>query len=186
MEVGRGRSVTATSSRPVNPGCSSRPRVWLLCSGMAFSLSSSAFKEGATIPGKYTCDGADVSPSLGWSGAPPGTVAFALISDDPDAPAGTWVHWVIYNLPVSVTSLPEAVPTSETVPSLGGALQGKNDFRKIGYGGPCPPPGKPHHYHFTLYALDAALPLQAGATKAEVQRAMQGHILGTAVIVGTY
>jgi len=151
-----------------------------------FTLTSSAFKPDAPIPVEFTCDGPDRSPALAWNGAPAGTKAFALISDDPDAPAGTWVHWVIYNLPVSVTLLPEAVPTSETVPSLGGALQGKNDFRKIGYGGPCPPPGKPHHYHFTLYALDAALPLKAGATKAEVQRAMQGHILGTAVIVGTY
>src|SRR5207247_10225535 len=98
MEVGRGRSVTATSSRPVNPGCSSRPRVWLLCSGMAFSLSSAAFKEGATIPGKYTCDGADVSPPLGWSGAPPGTVALALIAYDPDAPGGARGRWGLVDL----------------------------------------------------------------------------------------
>src|SRR5207247_2478863 len=120
----RGRSVTATSSRPVNPGCSSRPRVWLLCSGMAFSLSSPAFKEGAAVPGKYTCDGADVSPPLGWSGAPPGTAALALTADDPDAPAGTWVHWVLYNLPGTVSHLPENVPKTETVPDLGGALKG--------------------------------------------------------------
>src|SRR6266513_737385 len=171
MEVGRGRSVTATSSRPVNPGCSSRPRVWLLCSGMAFSLSSSAFKEGATIPGKYTCDGADVSPSLGWSGAPPGTVAFALIADDPDAPAGTWVHWVLYDLPAAAAQLSENVEKSDAPASLGGAR---------------PPPGPAHRYFFKLYALDAPLKLQAGATKRDVEAAMQGHVLGTAQLMGTY
>src|SRR2546429_2087750 len=140
MHAGRGRSVTATSSRPVNPGCSSRPRVWLLCSGMAFSLSSPAFKEGATIPGKYTCDGADVSPSLSWGGAPPGTVTFALIADDPDAPAGTWVHWVLYDLPAATTQLAENVEKSDAPASLGGAQQGRTDFRRPGYGGRGPPP----------------------------------------------
>src|SRR5213596_808320 len=130
MHVGRRRSVTATSSRPVNPGCSSRPRVWLLCSGMAFSLSSAAFKEGATIPGKYTCDGADVSPPLGWSGAPPGTVALALTADDPDAPAGTWVHWVLYNLPADNIGMVENLPATDELRA--GGFQGKNDFGKIG------------------------------------------------------
>src|SRR5881392_4463329 len=186
MEVGRGRSVTATSSRPVNPGCSSRPRVWLLCSGMTFSISSPAFKEGAIIPGKYTCDGADVSPPLGWSGAPPGTAALALTADDPDAPAGTWVHWVLYNLPGTVSHLPENVPKTETLPDLGGALQGRTDFRRPGYGGPCPPPGPAHRYFFKLYALDAPLKLQAGATKRDVEAAMQGRVLGTAQLMGTY
>src|SRR5438309_10724900 len=109
---------------------------------MSFSLSSPAFKEGAAVPGKYTCDGADVSPPLGWSGAPPGTAALALTADDPDAPAGTWVHWVLYNLPGTVSHLPENVPKTETLPDLGGALQGRTDFRRPGYGGPCPPPDR--------------------------------------------
>jgi len=153
---------------------------------MAFSLSSSAFKDGATIPGKYTCDGADVSPSLGWSGAPPGTVAFALIADDPDAPAGTWVHWVLYDLPAAAAQLSENVEKSDAPASLGGARQGRTDFRRVGYGGPCPPPGPAHRYFFKLYALDAPLKLQAGATKRDVEAAMQGHVLGTAQLMGTY
>src|SRR2546429_2057897 len=163
MHAGRGRSVTATSSRPVNPGCSSRPRVWLLCSGMGFSLSSPAFKEGATIPGKYTCDGADVSPSLGWSGAPPGTVAFALIADDPDAPAGTWVHWVLYDLPAAAAQLSENVEKSDAPASLGGARQGRTDFRRVGYGGPGPPPRPAPPDFFKLYAPAAPPKMQAGA-----------------------
>ena len=153
---------------------------------MAFSLSSPAFKEGATIPGKYTCDGADVSPSLSWSGAPPGTVTFALIADDPDAPAGTWVHWVLYDLPAATTQLAENVERSDAPASLGGARQGRTDFRRPGYGGPCPPPGPAHRYFFKLYALDAPLKLQAGATKWDVEAAMQGHVLGTAQLMGTY
>ena len=153
---------------------------------MAFSLSSPAFKEGATIPGKYTCDGADVSPSLSWGGAPPGTVTFALIADDPDAPAGTWVHWVLYDLPAATTQLAENVERSDAPASLGGARQGRSDFRHPGYGGPCPPPGPAHRYFFKLYALDAPLKLQAGATKWDVEAAMQGHVLGTAQLMGTY
>ena len=153
---------------------------------MAFSLSSPAFKEGATIPGTYTCDGADVSPSLSWSGAPPGTVTFALIADDPDAPAGTWVHWVLYDLPAATTQLAENVEKSDVLASLGGARQGRTDFRRPGYGGPCPPPGPAHRYFFKLYALDAPLKLPASATKRDVEAAMQGHVLGTAQLMGTY
>jgi Raf kinase inhibitor-like YbhB/YbcL family protein len=153
---------------------------------MAFALSSTAFKEGATIPVKHTCDGADVSPLLAWNGAPPGTRVFALIADDPDAPAGTWVHWVLYNLPGTAAGLPENVAKAETLPDLGGAAQGRTDFRRPGYGGPCPPPGPAHRYFFKLYALDAPLGLKAGATKQEVERAMQGHVLATAQVMGTY
>lgn len=153
---------------------------------MAFSVSSSAFQEGAAIPVQYTCDGADLSPPLSWAGAPRGTASFALIADDPDAPAGTWVHWVMYNLPGTVSELPENVPKSEAPTSLGGALQGKNDFRRAGYGGPCPPPGPAHRYFFKLYALDTTLRLKAGAAKQDVERAMQGHALGTAQLMGTY
>ena len=153
---------------------------------MALILTSGAFTAGGVIPAKHSCDGADVSPSLTWSGTPPGTVALALIADDPDAPAGTWVHWVLFNLPGSLTALPEGVPKTEALRDFGGALQGRNDFRRVGYGGPCPPPGKPHRYFFKLYALDAALPLKAGATKAEVERAMRGHVLGETQLMGTY
>src|SRR5437016_13101607 len=119
---------------------------------MSFSLSSPAFKEGAAVPGKYTCDGADVSPPLGWSGAPPGTAALALTADDPDAPAGTWVHWVLYNLPGTVSHLPENVPKTETLPDLGGALQGRTDFRCPGYGGPRPAPSARRQCFFTPIA----------------------------------
>ena len=153
---------------------------------MAFSVTSPAFREGAAIPGKHTCDGADVSPPLAWSAAPAGTRAFALIVDDPDAPAGTWVHWVLYNLPGTTLGLPENVTKTDQLPNLGGALQGRNDFRRPGYGGPCPPPGPAHRYFFKLYALDTPLGLKAGASKPDVERAMQGHVLATAQFMGTY
>ena len=153
---------------------------------MALILTSGAFAAGGAIPAKYTCDGSDVSPALAWSGAPAGTAAFALIADDPDAPAGTWVHWVLFNLPGSLTALPEDVAKTDQLAALGGALQGRNDFRRIGYGGPCPPAGRPHRYFFKLYALDAALPLKAGATKQDVERAMRGHVLGEASLMGSY
>ena len=153
---------------------------------MSLILTSGAFTAGGVIPAKHSCDGADISPSLAWSGTPPGTVALALIADDPDAPAGTWVHWVLFNLPGSLTALPEGVAKTDQLADFGGALQGRNDFRRVGYGGPCPPPGKPHRYFFKLYALDAALPLKAGATKQEVERAMRGHVLAEAALMGTY
>lgn len=149
-------------------------------------LTTAAFTEGGTIPAKHTCDGPDLSPPLAWSGTPAGTKAFALICDDPDAPAGTWVHWVLYNVPGTAAQLPENVPKAETVPALGGALQGRNDSRKIGYAGPCPPPGRPHRYFFKLYALGTSLALKAGATKADVERAMKGNVLAEAQLIGTY
>jgi Raf kinase inhibitor-like YbhB/YbcL family protein len=147
-------------------------------------LTSNAFKEGQPIPVQYTCDGKDVSPPLQWTGAPANTRSLALIADDPDAPAGTWVHWVLYDLPASATELAEDTPKSQHL--SGGAKQGLNDFRRLGYGGPCPPPGKPHRYFFKLYALDTRLELKPGATKAEVERALQNHILGQAQLMGTY
>ena len=153
---------------------------------MTFAITSSAFQDGAPIPGRHTCDGGDVSPPLAWSGVPGGTAAFALIADDPDAPAGTWVHWVLYNIPATVNRLPEGVAKTEALPDLGGALQGRNDFRRVGYGGPCPPPGPPHHYFFKLYALDAPLRLKAGVQKHDVEAAMRGHTLGTTQLVGMY
>ncbi len=147
-------------------------------------LTSSAFAEGKPIPIQYTCDGAAVSPPLVWSEIPAHTRSFALICDDPDAPGGTWVHWVIYGLPDTARELSERTATTEQLPD--GARQGLNDFRRVGYGGPCPPPGTPHRYFFKLYALDADLPLKPRATKAALLRAMEGHVLGAAQLMGTY
>src|SRR5438067_10465038 len=129
---------------------------------MAFTLQSSAFQNGGNIPKKFTCEAADVTPELNWSGAPEKTQSFALSADDPDAPMGTWVHWVIYDLPPNTTKLSEGVPKQEQAAS---GTQGTNDFGKIGYGGPCPPPGKPHRYFFKLYALDGTLNLKPRASK---------------------
>lgn len=151
---------------------------------MAFALKSQAFKEGDLIPTKYTCEGPDVSPPLRWGDPPHGTRSFALIADDPDAPMGTWVHWVIFNLPERQRDLPEGVPTQETLPN--GARQGLNDFKNVGYGGPCPPPGKPHRYYFRLYALDTMLDLKPRATKARVLEACKGHILAEAQLMGRF
>jgi len=151
---------------------------------MTILLNSSGFADGSPIPSKYTCDGNDVSPPMKWSGVPDGTKSLALICDDPDAPAGIWVHWVMYNIPATVTELPEGVPTSDAV--LGSARQGVNDFRRIGYGGPCPPRGNPHRYYFKLYALDTELTLKPKATKKDVVNAMQGHILAEGQLMGTY
>jgi Raf kinase inhibitor-like YbhB/YbcL family protein len=147
-------------------------------------ITSTAFREGTSIPVKHTCDGADVSPPLKWSGAPVGTKSLVLISDDPDAPVGTWVHWVLYDMPPTVTELQENLPKTATVPGVG--TQGTNDFRRLGYGGPCPPPGKAHRYFFKLYALDKTLDLKPGATKKEVEQAMAQHILAQGQLMGTY
>jgi len=152
---------------------------------MAFTLTSTAFRDGAAIPVKHTCDGVDASPQLAWSDPPAGTRSFALIADDPDAPAGSWVHWVVYNLPAAVAELPENVAKVEAL-DLGGARQGRNDFRRPGYGGPCPPPGPAHRYFFTLYALDTPLTLKAGAQRKDVETAMEGHVLGSAQLMAKY
>ena len=146
-------------------------------------LTSTAFKEGEAIPRGYTCDGANVSPPLEWTGVSKTAKTIALIADDPDAPAGTWVHWVLYNLPAGGLGLIENTPPTETL--NGGGVQGKNDFGKIGYGGPCPPSGT-HRYFFKFYALDSDLSLKPGATKAEVEKAMEGHIVGQAQLMGKY
>lgn len=151
---------------------------------MNFILISSAFKEGETIPQQYTCAGRDVSPPLHWSVPPAGTRSYVIIADDPDAPAGTWVHWVIYNVPLDLRGVSEGVPTDEQV--LDGALQGMNDFKRVGYGGPCPPPGMPHRYLFKLYALDKVLDLKPRATKAQVLDACKGHILAEAQLMARY
>lgn len=146
-------------------------------------LTSKVFKQEETIPKKYTCDGKDVSPPLRWENAPDNTKSFALIFDDPDAPAGTWVHWVIFNMPADVDSLAENVTPSKELAN--GARQGINDFHKYGYGGPCPP-GEEHRYFFKLYALDKKLNLQSGATKSELINAMEGHIIARAELIGLY
>ena len=151
---------------------------------MALSISSPVFQEGEGIPAKYSCEGQDISPPLVWGEPPADTNSFALIVDDPDAPGRVFTHWVLFNLPADSRELPEAVPTQPQLSS--GALQGKNDFGKTGYGGPCPPPGRPHRYQFTLYALDQLLDLKSGASKQQVLEAMQGHILGQGQLTGTY
>ena len=151
---------------------------------MKLEITSNSFSAQQNIPKQYTCDAEDRSPELHWSKPPAGTKSVALIADDPDAPASTWVHWVLFNLPADTQNLPEGVPKSESLES--GALQGTNDFGKIGYGGPCPPPGKPHRYFFKLYALDGKLNLKAGAKKADVERAMKGHVLAQGETVGRY
>lgn len=150
----------------------------------SLELKSSAFQAGGDIPRKHTCDANDVSPELSWSNIPVGTRAFAMITDDPDAPAGTWVHWVIYDLPADTKELAEGVPTTEALTN--GAKQGTNDFRKLGYGGPCPPPGLPHRYFFKLYALDAPTGLKPGASKQQLLKAIENHVLGEAEIIGRY
>jgi Raf kinase inhibitor-like YbhB/YbcL family protein len=151
---------------------------------MPLSITSSAFAHQASIPKVYTCDGADISPPLTWTDPPAGTVSVALICDDPDAPVGTWVHWVLYNVPAATRALPERLPTNETLPD--GSKQGMTDFRRIGYGGPCPPKGPAHRYFFKLYALDATLTLPPKATKSQVERAMEGHMLANAQLIGRY
>ncbi|MGB5289740.1 MAG: YbhB/YbcL family Raf kinase inhibitor-like protein [Ignavibacteriaceae bacterium] len=150
---------------------------------MEIKLTSTAFKEGEFIPEKYTCDGENVSPPLEWNGIPAATKSIALICDDPDAPIGTWVHWVIFNIPASVNKLNENVPLNKVLED--GTVQGNNDFRKIGYGGPCPPGGT-HRYFFKIYALDKRIELVPGATKAELIKEMEGHILADGKLMGTF
>jgi len=147
------------------------------------TIESSAFGEGGMISQQYTCDGKNVSPPLKWSEPPEETGSFALISDDPDAPAGTWVHWVVYNIPADVRELPENIPSTENLSD--GTVQGITDFRSIGYGGPCPPSGT-HRYYFKVYALDAMLDLSSGASKQQLLAAMEGHILAQGELMGRY
>lgn len=145
---------------------------------MTIQVTSSAFAEGETIPRRHTCDGEDFSPPLNWSAIPEGTASLALIVDDPDAPRGDWVHWVLVDLPPELTGLPEG--------AQGVGIDGRNDFGRQGYGGPCPPKGSTHRYFFKVYALDQALGLKSGATKRDVEKAMQGHILTLGRLMGRY
>jgi len=148
------------------------------------SISSDAFNNGSSIPVEHTCDGEDHSPALSWDTVPAGTRSIALIVDDPDAPGKTFIHWVIYNIPTDSTGLPAAVPKNKTLDD--GSLQGKNDFGRIGYNGPCPPPGKAHRYFFKVYALDTTSGLKSGATKSQLETAMSGHIIAQGEMIGKY
>jgi len=151
---------------------------------MALRVHSTRWKSGDTIPTKYTGDGPDVSPPLSFEGVPPGTKAFALICDDPDAPVGTWVHWVIYDIPGNATGLAEGVAKDATLPD--GSRQGRNSWKKSGYGGPSPPPGKPHRYFFRLYALRESLGLRPGLTANEVETAARAKAIESAQFLGVY
>ena len=150
---------------------------------MTMKLTSTAFEEGGMIPAEYTCDGQNISPPLAWSGVPDGAKTLALIADDPDAPRGTWVHWIVYQIPPTEKGLPENVPARATLDN--GARQGTNDFKKTAYGGPCPPSGT-HRYFFKLYALDADLNLPPGATKDQLLKATEGHVLAEGQLMGRY
>lgn len=150
----------------------------------SFSVSSAAFSAGARVPEEYTCSGANHSPALQWSGAPAGVKEYALIVADPDAPSGTFIHWVAYNIPSSVTSLPEGVAVGKGL--AGGGIQGANGAGRKGYFGPCPPPGSDHHYHFQVFALDAPLNAAPDLEADALESAMKGHVIGTAELVGVY
>jgi Raf kinase inhibitor-like YbhB/YbcL family protein len=184
-----------------------RPGIWLALIGMGLGMAaaacgdagkqegdtvaeeslklvSSAFAHEEVIPVRHTCDGEDLSPPLSWTGAPTETKAFALICDDPDAPMGTWDHWLLFNIPAEKTSLPEGVPADAE--QADGSLGGLNSWQRNGYGGPCPPPGKPHRYFFRIYALSTPVELGAEATKSDLLQAMEGTILASGTLMGLY
>ena len=148
------------------------------------SISVEGFKHGETIPDIYTCKGKDVSPSLSWKGIPTQTKSIALIMDDPDATGGTFVHWILYNVPAKTKELPEGMAFDKILAD--GSMQGVTDFGRTGYGGPCPPPGKTHRYFFKIYSLDTNITLAAGASKKQLENAMSGHILAKGEIVGIF
>ena len=147
------------------------------------SISAEAFQSGGAIPEEYTCDGSDVSPALSWRGIPANAKSIALIMDDPDAPMGTFVHWVLFNIPPGTAKLPRGVPKNRTLND--GSSQGITDFGRTGYGGPCPPGGT-HRYYFRLYALDTMLDLQPGSSRKQLENAMKGHILAQGELMGKY
>jgi Raf kinase inhibitor-like YbhB/YbcL family protein len=151
---------------------------------MTLEVKVDSFAYGAEIPRRYTCGGANLSPVFNWGGVSPAAKSLAIVVDDPDAPKGTWTHWILWNIPSFLTALPEGLFAAETLAD--GTRQGTNDFSRIGYGGPCPPPGKPHRYFFKLFALDTLLDLQPGAKRKELDHAMRGHILSQADWMGTY
>ena len=151
---------------------------------MKIQVTTTAFAEGQPIPSRHAYDKQDISPALQWSGVPPAAKSLALVCDDPDAPMGTWVHWVLYDLPPATVGLAEGVTKSPELAN--GAKQGMNDYKRIGYGGPCPPPGRAHRYFFKLYALDTMSELKPGLTKKNLLKAMDGHVIAEAQMMGTY
>lgn len=151
---------------------------------MTIRVETTAFAPGGNIPAQFTCTGANISPALRWSGVPAGAKSLALILHDPDAPVGDFTHWLLYGLAPTVSELGENIARTPEVPGLG--RQGTNDFRKIGYGGPCPPPGKPHRYFFRVYALDTELSLAAGADRAAVEAAIRGHVMAEGELMGKF
>jgi hypothetical protein len=151
---------------------------------MGITITSMAFAAGKSIPVKFTGQGMNISPDLTWSGAPPSVKSYVLVCDDPDAPGGRWVHWTMWNIPSSATSLPEGVAGDATL--LDGSIQGITSFGRRGYGGPMPPKGNAHHYYFRMYALDALLTLDASASRAQLDEAMRGHVLSQGQLMGTY
>jgi Raf kinase inhibitor-like YbhB/YbcL family protein len=151
---------------------------------MGITITSTAFSAGKSIPVKFTGQGKNISPDLAWSGAPASVKSYVLVCDDPDAPAGTWVHWTMWNIPPSATSLPEGVTPDATL--LDGSIQGVTSSGRHGYGGPMPPKGNAHHYYFRMYALDTLLTLDASASRAQLDGAMRGHVLSQGQLMGTY
>jgi Raf kinase inhibitor-like YbhB/YbcL family protein len=154
--------------------------------GARLAVGSPAFAAGAAIPRRHACDGEDLSPAISWSGAPASTREFAIVCEDPDAPGGTFVHWVIWGIPATVSSLPEGIAAGDHVVGVASALQGTNGFRVHGYRGPCPPPGNPHHYRFRVYALSDRIDLPAGSTVERLRSAMDGHVAAAGEVIGTY
>jgi Raf kinase inhibitor-like YbhB/YbcL family protein len=152
--------------------------------GVELQIESTAFAESGDIPIRFTCDGDDTSPPLAWSEPPPETQSLALIAEDPDAPGGTWDHWVLFNIPAAIHLLPQGVPADPLPNGLG--IHGSNSWHRLGYGGPCPPTGSTHRYYFYVYALDTDLSLEAGSTKQEIRQAMQGHILAQGSLMARY
>ena len=175
--------VTPTEQTVVLPTETSLSDESLEAKGVPFTLSSEAFAQEDPIPVKFSCDGENVSPPLEWSDPPKGTESFALISDDPDAPGGTWVHWILYNIPADARALPEAISAVDKLSD--GSRHGENSFGRLDYGGPCPPGGT-HRYFFKLYALDVALDLEPGVKKETLLQTMEGHILEQVELMGTY
>ena len=153
-------------------------------SSSKIELKTTSFTPDGFIPKRFTCEAADVSPALAWTDPPTGTQSFAIIEDDPDAPSGTFVHWLVYDLPATYRRLGEALSGNDQMP--GGGRQGTNDFSRTGYSGPCPPPGRPHRYFIRLYALDVRLDLRPAATRNELEAAMKGHILAQAELMGRF
>lgn len=168
---------------PFLAGCRHHEAAMAAASGAVLTLSSTSLQDGR-VPKEFTCEGEDKSPPLSWGTPPSGTKEFALTVTDPDAPGGTFTHWVLYRLPANAAELPAGIPKQPELPD--GSRQGKTDFGRVGYGGPCPPPGKPHRYVFTLYALDRNLDVPAGAMRWQVESAIEGHVLARGELTARY